>query len=467
MVLPALLSVSIAVPAAERKLCFADVEADVKRLAMSIASQYTDKSCVFLHIEDLESEAKVAFVNVIEKNWFDRAKTRAEFFKVVKAAMSNKMRSLVQQYRFTQKRTGIKPPPKHERNMNFESVKPNEISLDDPDAHLQVTEEDQGFHEEEENLDSKELRREIEERLMPIEQLVLAQLERPNIHALNYALIDSARKQKPGCCAKIDITAKNQADGLGISEELFQKAVLQIQTVTLKVRDEMNPEDQRYEMSLGALAQLFNLQIPKSTPPMVVRRMLTIAARDNWQKVNPEVEEMLCHVGAEAPKFDKDAMRCFGVLYLRGHRLCESCGVKVPCMTQAANKGLGDITIHPKLLGAKLRRTPFVVPTASPAKPLLTSSMRDAEVIGYLSRNFKRVTHQGDLYFQIREFSDKQKLLFCIGQSAIPLRLRFCNPCPALRKKLLYQNKGYYVSEIKTAEEVIEMINEHAKFAYA
>ncbi len=465
-------------PEPEPGLRFEDMEEDINRLAASIAANYTDKSCVFLHTEDLVSEAKVAFVNVLEKDWTNRAKSRGEFFKVLKTAMCNKMRSLVQQHRFTQKRTGVKPPPKHERFVNFESCKPNEISMDDPDSHLQIGEEDQGLHED--DYDTKELIREIKDRLCPFEQMIFQQLVEPSLLSLELAKLDSIRKKKPGAFCKVDITDEHKWKGLGlvhaddkeipyINQETWEKAVLRIQQVTQQLR-EMNPDNTRYEMALDSLANLFHLQVPKSTPPMVVRRMFTIAARDNWQKVNPEVEQLLSTVGATAPKFDRDSMRCYGVLYLKGHRLCESCGVKVGCSTQAANIGLGEITIHPKLLGAKLRRTPYVVPTAAQEKPLLTSSMRDNDIVGYLSNHnkFKRITHQGDLFYQPKDFPDKQKMLFCIGQGAIPqLRLRFCNPSPALRKKLIYQNKGYYVSEMLSAQEVIALIDEHTKSAYA
>lgn len=453
-------------------LKFDELFGDAKRLAATIAAHYTDKSCVFLHTDELESEARMALVNVLQKGWLDRAKTRGEFFKVLKTAMCNRMRSLVQQHRFTQKRTGIKPPPKHERNLSFESCKPNEISLDDPNAHLQVGEADRGVHED--DFDTKELVREIKLRLCLFERLVFEQMVEPDFLALELAKQDSIRKQKPGAFCKITITDENKSQGLGINTDnqpyvehhAWEKAVLRIQEVTLQLR-EMNPTNQAYELALDKLAELFQLQIPKAIPPLIVRRMLTIAARDNWQKVNPEVEAMLVSVGAAAPKFDRDSMQCYGVLYLKGHRLCESCGVKVSCSTRAANLGLGEITIHPKLLGAKLRRTPYVVAAVSPNKPLLTSSMRDNEIVNYLSSGkFKRVTHQNDLYFQPKDFPDKQKMLFCVGQSAIPLRLRFCNPSPALRSKLLYQNKGYYPSELLSAVEVIALISEHAKSAY-
>ena len=442
-----------------------DMWTDINRLASSVAAQYTDKSCVFLHTDELESEAKVALVNVIEKNWMERADSRGEFFRILKTAICNRMRSLIQQFRFTQKRTGIKPPPKHERNLNFESCKPNEISLDDPDSHLQVGEEDCGLHED--DFDTKELIREIKARCNWFERAVFEQMVEPDLDALVMARLAAIRGQK-GIETKIDIKHEHIIQAVersGITREQWDSAVLHIQEVTESLR-EMNPDQQLYEVAVETLAELFKVQVPKSVPPMIVRRLFTIAARDNWQKVSPDVEQLLDQIGAVAPKFDKDSMRCHGVLYLKGHRICEACGMKISCMARAQNVGLGEITLHPKLLGAKNRR-PYVVASASAQSPLVTSSMRDMEIIDYLGRNFKRVTHNGELYFQPQGFNDKEKLLFCVGSSAIPLRLRFCNPNPALRKKLVYHNKGYYVPAVATSEEVIQHIEEHTKCAYA
>lgn len=454
-------------PTEQPELRLEDMWPDIQRLAASVAAQYTDKSCVFLHTDELESEAKVALVNVLEKNWIDRAATRAEFFRILKTAICNRMRSLVQQYRYTQKRTGIKPPPKHERHLHFESCKPNEISLDDPDSHLQVSEEEQGQGLHEDDYDTKELMREIKARCNWFERAVFEQMIEADLDALVMARLAAIRGQK-GIEAKIDIKHEHiiqAAQRNKITQEQWDSAVLHIQEVTENLKD-MNPDQQVYEVAVEALAELFKVQVPKSIPPMIVRRLFTIAARDNWQKVTPEVEEMLNQVGAIVPKFDKDSMRCYGVLFLKGHRICDACGVKVGCSAKAQNVGLGEITIHHKLLGAKMRR-PYVVASSPASSPLITSSMRDMEIVDYLGRNFKRVTHGGELYFQPQGFNDKEKLLFGVGASTIPLRLRFCNPSPTLRKKLIYRNKCYYASEAAGSEEVIKLIEEHTKFAYA
>ena len=452
-----------------------DVLEDAKRLGSAVASRYMDPSCVNLHQDELEGEARLALSNVLHKGWLDRAKTRVEFFKILKTAIANRMRSAVQQNRFTQKRTGIKPPPKGERNVySTERTKPNEISLDDPDAHLQVSEEDQGLHED--DYDTKTLMDDIRRHCDWATLPVFEQMIEPCLAALVLAQLEARRGQTDKHIEiKIShdhiLQANQEANSITgelesvITREGWNIAVLRIQRITQKLRA-MNPEDLRYEAAFQALCTLFNVQVPACTKPMVVRRLFTIAARDNWQKITPDVEALLSDVGAVGPKFTKDEMNCYGVLYQRGHKICESCGVKIGCAAQAANVGLGDITIHPKLLGAKLRRVPYIVPNPARTEEPVTSSMRDSEILGYLWKNFKKVTHQGELYFQPKDFPDKQKLLFCVGERTIPLRLRFCNPDQELRSRLVYVNKCFYASDATPAELVIEYINEHAKMAY-
>ena len=446
-------------------LLLEDMLDDINRLAASLAHRYTDTSCVFLHTDELICEAKAALANVLHKGWLARSRTRAELFRILKASMNNRMRSLVQTHRFTQKRTGIKPPPKHERGQitDFESHKPREVSLDDEDAHVQVSEEERGTFQSDQV--ARELTESIRLQLNWATQRVFDVMIAPPMEALVLAELDACR----GSQARIRVNVTTEhiiraAEGV-IDEAGYQKAVLQVQQVTKRLLA-MNPQDTRYDVALAALARIFEVQVPKSTPIMVVRRMFTIAARDNWKKVTPEVEADLNTVGATAPKYNHDSMNCFGVLFQRSNKICESCGVRVACSNQAANIGLGEITISPKLLGAKTRRTPFILPNPDINALPQTSNVRDMTIIDYLWRHFKQVTHNGETYMQLREFSSKEKLLFCLGDAVIPFKLRFCKPGPILRKELVYENKCYYLPDTIEAEAAIVMINEHAKYAY-
>jgi len=461
-VIPFIARCEVIVTVKMTRLRMEDLQSDIDRLANSVAMRYTDESCVMLHTEDLEAECKRTLVNVLEKGWLEKARTRGDFFRVLKSSMCNRMRSLVQQYRFTQKRTGIKPPPKNERYMSFVSCKPQEVSLDDPDAHIQVGEDERGVHED--SMDTEELIREINEHLNDIDRIVFKELCHPCMQTCNLAWLDAYRGQTNMDRVKIRITVENMAAGIGLSIEAFRESRSTIQRVTLRLR-EMHPEDQRYEEVVSRLAVVLNLQVPHSTEPMIVRRMFAIAARDNWQRVTPEVEADLTELGVVSPKFDADTMRCHGVLYQRGHKICEACGLKVSCAAQAANQGLGEISIHPKLLGQKLKRVPYILPNPT-TEPPLTTTEHDQTILDYLFRNFRRVTHLGELYFQPKDFQDKAKLMFSVGERTIPLKLRFCKPNPLLRRQLVYVNKGYYAPDLMSAERVIEMINEHVRFAY-
>lgn len=451
------------------------MQADIDKLITTVAYKFTDQSCVFLHTEDLESEGRCALVNVLNKGWLTRAKNRETFFKILKTAISNRLRSLLQQQRFTQKRTGIKPPDRNERRVNFDSYKPNEISLDDPEAHLQVDDsqalerphsEDAGEH-----LDAEALKAAISARCSWFERAVLQQLSEPDLATLCEAELDSLRGKQPDR-VKVVITNVHRALAAGDCYpemmELFEKAVLQIQSITMSIM-EPTTEDANFRKAVDRLAEIFNLQVPPNVKPMVLRRMFTICARDNWTKVTAEVEKLLCIVGAAVPKFNKDSMQCLGVLYQKGHRICESCGVKVSCAAQAANLGLTEVTIPLKLLGAKLNRVPILLPKAERNEPPPTANIRDMEIVSYLcnQNRFRQVTHQGETYYQPVDFTDKQKLLFCVGARSIPFRLRFCNPAPSLRKQLVCVNKSYYVPDKATAAEVIAWIDEHTKVAYA
>lgn len=441
------------------------VQADLQRLATSIARTYTDESCVFLHTDELEAECRAklskALANITQK----AGKSRANFFALAKTVMKNHVRSLVQRHRFTHKRTGVKPPPRHARNQVIEmpvesAPRPvREISLDDEDAHMQVGEES-----EHDQHAFNELVRDITDHCNPLQRLVFEQLNNPNMLALNLARLEATHGKRPEH-VKVNILRTHLAAGLGITVDLFEETVLEIQKITIRVR-EMKPEDLAYENALAALGQLFQLQIPKATPRLVVSRMLTLAARDNHQKVTSHVEDLLTTVGAAAPKFNATTLACHGVLYQRGHRICENCGLKESCRNAAANIGLGEITISPKLLGAKLQRTAYVVPQPK-GDQLPTANERDYEIIQYLFSNFRRVSHRGDLYFQPKEFTGKQKLLFCVGDSTVPLVLQFRSPSQELRKKLELSADHYCAPAKASAQDVINLINEHTKQAYA
>jgi hypothetical protein len=96
-----------------------------------------------------------------------------------------------------------------------------------------------------------------------------------------------------------------------------------------------------------------------------------------------------------------------------------------------------------------------------------TSTLRDMEIVDFLFKHFKRVTHQGEIFLQPLEAKDKQQTLFCLGKSTVPLRVRFVNPVPELRSRLTAAGKSFFAPQTATAQEVIGLANLHATKAYA
>ena len=116
-----------------------------------------------------------------------------------------------------------------------------------------------------------------------------------------------------------------------------------------------------YQAALSRLEEIFELQVPRSVDRVVVRRLMTLVARDHHAKVTPEVKADLEAVGAEPPALKSGALLCFGVLYQKNHRSCAVCGMAQACQAKSANVGLGEITISPQLLSAsKQMRIPVI-----------------------------------------------------------------------------------------------------------
>jgi hypothetical protein len=412
---------------------------------------------------------------LLDAGHLDRQCSRADFFKFFKASINNQARSRVQKYRFTEKRTGVKPPPREQRFLPkteehddddhpvVEYQKSVELSLDDPDLNLQVPDEGCTPHET-----MREVVDDYEVLFTEIEKLVFRQLIQANDLAWCYAMVDASFHKKPG---KITVKIKHQhlAQGIGLSLELFEEAVLSIRAKINSYRsmsDEQREDTARYNAILAQLKEVFGLQIPPVADEMLIRRLLTLAARDQYTKVNEQVAEMLEEVGAKIPRIHGDMLSCYGILFQKNHRICNACGLRHSCATEAANVGLTKITISPKLLGARQIRVPAVLPTLEGDEPVMPATdSDDGEIITYLEETFRRTVWKGEVWFSLHETETKdRRFIFCIGEQTIPLRLRFCNPSEELKKGLVDGGAGrWFVSEKLSVREVTALIDQHAK----
>lgn len=435
------------------------VETDVTRIIHGLATKYTDHTCVFLHTDEISSELWAKYAKAAPTAFSRAGQSRAKFFGYIKTCLANHSRSLVQRHRFTQKRTGFKPPDQDAPDQEAQR-KPTEISLDDPDAHCQVG-SDTGLAE----IEARDLLTEIVTKCNPLQTLVCRQLARPNATTLALASMDAhrGRPTQAAGSVRIDITRRHLAEGLGMSLETFEKTVLEVKAITRTMTTAI--EDFAANAAVAELAKVFDLQIPKHLDQVIIRRLLTIAARDQWQKVDSRVEDLLQTAGAIPPKFNGSTLSCFGVLYQQNHRICNACGQRDSCAVQAKNVGLGDITLSPKLLGTKLTRTPTLLHSHPRNTPPVTASRRDMTIGEFLYANYRRVTHNGEIYFQPKEFTDKTHLIISLS-SQLPMRLRFHAPSTDIKAKLVQRGTAYYAPDAASADDVIELINQHTKDAY-
>jgi hypothetical protein len=469
-----------------------EMQDDLDRLIAKVARQYSDASCPELNFDELEGEGryKLAFViseKLEDPNFYPKIATRVKFFQYFATAINNHIRSLVHKYRFTEKRTGVKPPPKQDRFKPTEAItgetrtKTVEVRLDDEDIGVQVA--DKPCESEREH-EYNEIRDDWENCLDPLdvnpmEVIVYRQLSQPNKEALCYAQVDAMRGHKPGDCLDIKIKPEHLAaglrdvDGRPLSVEKFEQIVLRVREKITKHRSMTQAEEQasiRRNAVLSQLEQVFNLQIPRSIDPIIIARLLTICARDQFDKVkdNEQLQDLLAEVGAKVPKAHGGVLACRGVLFSKNNRMCNSCGYRGPCATEAANFGLGKITLAPKLIGAKNTRIPAILPNddQQDAAPVPTGD--ELEIVSYLEENFLKTTNKGKTFYAHREkIGAVVKHLFRVATDGSDFKLIFCNPSDDLKSKLRYELKCYFAPPGLSIGEVIALIDTHARETYA
>lgn len=457
-------------PAAERPPVLNDMMPDIERLIHSVALRFTDKTCAHLHYDEMVGECRFKLAEIIDRGELQRQPTRGNFFKFFKTALQNQARSRVQKYRFTEKRTGFKPPPRDQRTYTVgpddddchhegtvvvpEHHKNVEISLDDEDANVQVT-----SSAALDDVEFQQVVQEYEVILTEVERMVFRQMAMPNQMSYLYAFQDACHGKTS---AKIQVKIKNVhlALGLGITVELFEEAVLSIRQRVHAYRtmnDAERIQQSRYNATLATLKELFGLQIPPGTDDILVRRLFTIAARDQYSKVdgNPQAQEMLEMIGAKVPRLHADGqLACYGVLYQKNHRHCNHCGLRQSCSVEAANVGLGKIALSPRLLGARQTRVPVVLPVDSDS----AGSQDEADVVGYLDESFMAAPRRDGIYYTLKDCA-KPVFLLCLEN---PFRLRFCNPSTSLRERL-HGPKRNYPPPTATVQDIIALVDQHAK----
>ena len=452
---------------------------DIERVIATVAHHYSDSTTPHLQFDELVGDGRLKLSELITKGELDRQTCRVNFFKFFKTAVNNQARSKVQKYRFTEKRTGVKPPPREERFKAPvvpvpgaeeqeehppapEYHKNVELSLDDPDLNLQVPDGEHAGERE-----GRDVAEEYESLLFGVEKNVFRQLTKPSEEACCYALEDAYRK-RTGEKLTIKVKWEHMARAERMDLKAFEKTVLSIRRTISSYRmmtDEQQDTEARRNARIATLKVVFGLQIPPGLDDMVVRRLFTMAARDQYDehvKNKPDVVQMLLDVGAKPPRMLGDKMACYGVLYQKNCRKCNTCDLRHSCAVEAANMGLTHMAMSPRLLGGKQQRIPAFLPK-SEGEVDRVSSTDEAEIAAYLEETFERYEKDGEVFYCHRIGStNKRRLLFCIEQ-VTPLKLRFCNPMDSLKARLVNKQKVWCAPEDASMSELIALIEQHAK----
>jgi len=202
-----------------------DLMPDIIRLMKSVASGCIDGSNVCLHFDELVSELHLKLAQIL-RNRAVTFESRERFFGFLKVSFQRHLKSVVQKYALTFKRTGVKPkrPGQEEAKDAHVSVWPNhepeeesteqygapQVALDDraTAAHLWLGEVDAKFDELEL---SDEVRYFITNHLTDDEKLVFFQEAEPNDKAIQLAFSMTTHDRKS---RKFRILDRHKAEGL-------------------------------------------------------------------------------------------------------------------------------------------------------------------------------------------------------------------------------------------------------------
>ena len=446
------------------------VAADSLRLVRKIAHLYTDTSCVELCFDELEAEGRRKLIErfhkgVIEK--FEHKDRRKELFKHLAACLNNHLKGILHRCRFTPKRMGRKVPPKGSGIEYNKSWKP-EVSLDSPDASATLT-----MAASQTDV-SDAILADMQELLTPLEFIVFRQLTEPNSAAMLDAWIEAnrgrARKDQ------INVSTLNLATGLGMSRSLFDEIVLGVQSKYRKyINTNAEMVESAHHQAVAALERAFDIQIPRATDSKTVARVVTIAARANFDKITPDLADLVRSVGGRPPDVDTAGNpACYGVLWQKNHRVCLTCALYTQCQAESTACGLGEVSIGQSVLPGRAGvRTPSMAekpataakPSVDKPTPSTTTMTPDEERLKtHMESGFRGANFDGERYYRdsARSADGKVKYIFWLGRRNDELRLRFCKPSDKVQAKLECVDRHYYLPTNLEWSEAEKLIEQHA-----
>jgi hypothetical protein len=287
---------------------------------------------------------------------------------------------------------------------------------------------------------------------------------------------------------KVKIGVASLAYGLGMTADEFSRAQDSIKRKYMEHATAEKPDEIKYNGAMATLERVYAVQVPRATEPIVVARLFTICARDQLDKLTPDMEKMLLLVGAKVPVIDGEGrLSCFGVLFQRNHRVCLACGLRQACQVEAANYGLGIISLSPKLLGSKNARFATLTDSIQPmtakstdgkvahtteqttkseatTREPFTNTERDEVLLQHLREHYKALKFGDDVYYTHKD--GKNACIFYIGKKGEKFDLRFCKPSDELKKSLVRRVRSFYLQDAMSAEDALKLIDQHGNVTF-
>ena len=468
-----------------------DIVGDIDRLIKSIVTSKTDPSNINLHFDEMCGELRLKLAQILNRQdlYFS---DRKKFFGFLKVALTRHKNTLIQRYAFTLKRTGIKPNDKGDKDTDsefthaqFDAPVTRNPHDDDPHKTVMIAWDDDehgasnliGVEDNRESVEAMEvLNQFIDAHLTPLEAIVIRQEIEPNEASYVYAYVEHSDSENVN--GKFKIRDLHKAHGVGMELNAYKKVLARVRLKMeplFKDSKTMNETNDYQQTRLAelALCEIFNIQVPSHVDPVIKRRAFTIAARDNFDKVDAEVSVLLERVGAYVPKKHGDTVACYGVLWEENHRSCGLCALEESCKTSAASVGMGHpgFRLDKRLLGTKATKTPMILPKIEPAQDgeksvkianltVLSASDRDEEIMVFLNETLVPSLHEGEIFYRL---PNSRWRIFCVGQPERLMKLRFCNPSDKLKAELVSCGKGpvWTVPDDMSLSDVKELMNQH------
>lgn len=424
---------------------------DIERLASSLAQIRQDSTCYALNFSDLVSECMLKLSSSIHKDRFDRIRTRKEAFKFIKTMFNNHLKSLVAKHRLTRKRGYTKedadgnPAPKNV-----------DLSLDDPEQPVHISDHASGWST------SRNFVQDVAPYLTSIEFLILKEFDEPGANTRLFADLDYLESD-PSKRNVVKISEKHHALGLGLEFSVFKKILQSLRTkITYIQMKEATPAEIAWNTAISRLEEVFSIVIPCSVEKPIVRRLLTLAAVDQFDKVdgNDQIIKDLQFIGAKIPEKRAGATSCFGIMFQSRNQTCSICGAARACQEEACNHGLGDITIDPRLLGAKQMRIPTLVSGTKEPFPIL--NLKEEEIYHYLMENFNPQNTLNGMIFNHRDVRGISVTVVRVPN----FEIRIDRPSLSIEDRLVKSGKYFIIPGDISAEDTIDILGTYSHDAF-